>query len=383
MHSPRLRLTAIALGGMLLAAACTTESGQPSGSVPFGTGQPTNAAPPSADVFRWAPEGLAFGPDGTLYASDCVGGRIYRVDPAGTVTVFAGTGVSSTSGGLSPDGVPAAQADLHCPMGLAFDAAGNLLVVEHASNRIRAIGADGLINTIVGNGPVGTSLDDGELTGDGGPAREASLQEPTAITFDGAGNLYIADRDNHAIRRVDLAAIITTVAGSGDRGFAGDDERATEAELSRPQGVAVDGAGNIYISDSDNNRIRKVDTSGFITTIAGTGQPGYSGDGGLALEAMIIDPYVLIVDGSGNLRFSSSGNVVRMIDANGIISTVAGTGEGGLSGDGGPATAAQLSFPTGLVFDAAGNLYIGEVANQRIRIVRPDGTIGTFAPGGL
>jgi sugar lactone lactonase YvrE len=235
----------------------------------------------------------------------------------------------------------------------------------------------------VGNSPIGTSVDDGELTGDGGPAREASLQEPTAIAFDGAGNLYIADRDNHAIRRVDAGGIITTVAGSGDRGFAGDDGPATEAELSRPQGVAVDGAGNIYISDSENNRIRRVDASGVITTIAGTGQPGYSGDGGPALEATIVDPYVLVVDGGGNLLFSSSGNVVRMIDANGIIRTVAGTGEGGLSGDEGPATQGQLSFPTGLVFDAAGNLYIGEVGNQRIRIVRPDGIIGTFAPAGM
>jgi sugar lactone lactonase YvrE len=379
----RTRLTALALGGLLLAAACSTQTGQSPGSVPpLGTSQATGAPPPTAAAFRWAPEGLAFGPDGILYASDCVGGRIYRVDPAGMVTVFAGTGVSSTSGGPTTDGVPATQADLHCPMGLAFDSAGSLLVVEHASNRIRAIGVDGIINTRVGNGPVGTSVDDGELTGDGGPAREAHLQEPTTITFDAAGNLYIADRDNHAIRRVDVAGIITTVAGSGDRGFTGDDERATEAELSRPQGVAVDAAGNIYISDSENNRIRKVDTSGIITTIAGTGEPGYSGDGGPALDATIVDPYVLLVDGAGNLRFSSSGNVIRMIDANGIISTVAGTGEGGFSGDGGPATAAQLAFPTGLVFDAAGNLYIGEVANQRIRIVRPDGTIGTFAPAG-
>jgi sugar lactone lactonase YvrE len=351
--------------------------------MPLGPSQATGAAPPSPVALRWAPEGLVFGPDGTLYASDCVGGRIFRVDPAGAVSEFAGTGISSMSGGLSPDGLPATQADLHCPMGLAFDAAGNLLVVEHANNRIRAIGVDGLINTVVGNSPIGTSVDDGELTGDGGPAREASLQEPTAIAFDGAGNLYIADRDNHAIRRVDAGGIITTVAGSGDRGFAGDDGPATEAELSRPQGVAVDGAGNIYISDSENNRIRRVDASGVITTIAGTGQPGYSGDGGPALEATIVDPYVLVADGGGNLLFSSSGNVVRMIDANGIIRTVAGTGEGGLSGDEGPATQGQLSFPTGLVFDAAGNLYIGEVGNQRIRIVRPDGMIGTFAPAGM
>jgi sugar lactone lactonase YvrE len=371
---------AIALGAMLLAAACTTESGQSPAIGSPATSQPVGAASPTAAALLWAPEGLAFGADGTLYASDCVGGRIYRVDPAGAVTVFAGTGVSSPAGGLSPEGVPATQADLHCPMGLAFDPAGNLLVADHANNRVRAIGPDGLINTVVGTGPIGTSSDDGDLTGDGGPALEAALQEPTAIAFDAAGNLYIADRDNHAVRRVDPSGIITTVAGSGERGFAGDDGPAIDADLSRPQGVAVDGAGNIYISDSDNHRIRKVDPSGVITTIAGTGEPGYSGDGGPAIDAMIVDPYMLVVDGTGSLLFSSSGNVIRKVDTSGIISSVAGTGEAGLSGDGGAATAAQLSFPTGLVFDAAANLYIGEAGNERIRIVHPDGTIATFAP---
>jgi sugar lactone lactonase YvrE len=371
---------AIALGAMLLAAACSTESGQSPAIGSPGMSQPVGAASPTAVALLWGPEGLAFGADGTLYASDCVGGRIYRVDPAGVVTVFAGTGVSSPAGGLSPEGVPATQADLHCPMGLAFDPAGNLLVADHANNRVRAIGPDGLINTVVGSGPIGTSSDDGDLTGDGGPALEAALQEPTAIAFDAAGNLYIADRDNHAVRRVDPSGIITTVAGSGERGFAGDDGPAIDADLSRPQGVAVDGAGNIYISDSDNHRIRKVDPSGVITTIAGTGEPGYSGDGGPAIDAMIVDPYMLVVDGTGSLLFSSSGNVIRKVDTSGIISSVAGTGEAGLSGDGGAATAAQLSFPTGLVFDAAANLYIGEAGNERIRIVHPDGTIATFAP---
>jgi sugar lactone lactonase YvrE len=164
----RHRFIAIALGAMLLAAACSTESGQSPAIGSPGTSQPVGAASPTAVALLWAPEGLAFGADGTLYASDCVGGRIYRVDPAGVVTVFAGTGVSSPAGGLSPEGVPATQADLHCPMGLAFNPAGNLLVVDHANNRVRAIGPDGLINTIVGSGPIGTSSDDGDLTGDGG-----------------------------------------------------------------------------------------------------------------------------------------------------------------------------------------------------------------------
>jgi hypothetical protein len=217
------------------------------------------------------------------------------------------------------------------------------------------------ITTIAGTGTAGYS-------GDGGPATSAQVDSPHGLATDGSGNLFIADILNHRIRKVDASGTITTVAGTGTVGFSGDGGPATDAQFRRPMDVAVDELGNLFIADILNHRIRKVDASGTITTVAGTGTAGYSGDGGPATNAQFDRPYSLDMDGSGNLFIADILNHrIRKVDASGTITTVAGTGTAGYSGDGGPATDAQLNVPAGVVVDWIGNLFIADSDNHRIR----------------
>ena len=203
---------------------------------------------------------------------------------------------------------------------------------------------------------------------DGGPAVEAELYNPAGVAVDGAGNLYIADASNNGIRKVDSTGTITTIAGTGEFGFSGDGGPAVAAQLRSPRGVAVDSAGNVYIADSSNRRIRKIDSTGTITTIAGTGRLGFSGDGGPAVAAQLRSPYGVAVDGAGNLYIAdASNNGIRKVDSTGTITTIAGTGESGFSGDGGPAVEAELRSPYGVAVDSAGNVYIADSSNWRIR----------------
>ena len=209
-------------------------------------------------------------------------------------------------------------------------------------------------------------------------ATALSLAAPAQVAFDAAGNLYIADLNNNVIRKVSVAGIVTTVAGTGDQGFAGDGGTATGALLDSPAGVAVDGAGNVYIADTHNQRIRKV-SGGTITTIAGTGIGGFSGDGGSPTSATLSNPTALALDANGNLYIADTDNHrIRKISGT-TITTVAGSGEQLFSGDGAAATAAGLDSPNGVAVDAAGNLYIGDTHNQRVRVVSPSGTISTLA----
>lgn len=375
------------LAGILLLAACAGSSASPSLQASASAGASSlppasTSAPPTAAPRPWEPTGLGIDAEGNLLVTDCLGGHVYRVDAGGHAVQIAGTGVSTAAGGLSGEGVPAGKADIHCPADVTADVADNLLVVDHANNRIRLIDSGGLITTIVGSGPIGTSIDDGNLAGDGGPALAATLQEPWGIVIDANGNLLIADRDNHAIRKVDPTMVITTVAGSGNRGFSGDGGPATQANLSRPQSVAVDRLGQVYFSDSDNHVIRRVALGGIITTFAGNGQAGSSGDGGPATSAMLSDPNGLVFDVRGNLFIADdAANVIRRVGLDGVITTVAGTGVAGFSGDGGPGTAATLNAPYDLIFDEAGNLYISDSANNRVRVLRADGSINTFSTG--
>lgn len=266
-------------------------------------------------------------------------------------------------GGYSGDGGTATLAKLSGPVGIAIDALGNIYIAENINRRIRKVNTSGIISTFAGTGGLGYS-------GDGGAATLAQLNYPTGVAVDTAGNVYIGDQGNNCIRKVNTAGIISTIAGIVINGYSGDGGAATLAMLSTPAGVAVDIAGNVYISDLGNQRVRKVNTSGIISTIAGNGSQGYSGDGGVATLAQLNYPAGLSVDTTGNVYIADFyNNRIRKIDTGSIISTVAGNGVQGFSGDGASAILAQLNRPYGVAVDATGNIYIADYYNQRIRKV--------------
>jgi sugar lactone lactonase YvrE len=275
-------------------------------------------------------------------------------------------------GTYSGDGGPATNAGLNFPIGVTVDACGRLFIADWINSRIRKVETNGTITTVAGTNFAG--YPSAGYSGDSGAAVNAKLAYPEAVALDAVGNLYIADSGNNRIRKVDTNGIITTVAGTNTAGYSGDGIAAINASLGQPVGLALDAVGNLYIADCTNNRIRKVDTNGIITTMAGTGSAGYSGDGGPAANARLGGPVQVVLDALGALYITDANNRVRKVDINGFISTVAGNGPsypapGSYSGDGGAATNAGLFGPWGLAFDAVGNLYIGDGSNQRIRKV--------------
>jgi len=299
---------------------------------------------------------------GNLYIASDVSSRIRKVTASGVISTVVGNGTR----GFSGDGGPAASAQLNFPYGVAVDVVGNLYIADDGNNRVRKVSAGGVISTVAGNGTFG-------FGGDGGPATSAQLYEPSGVAVDVAGNLYIADTANNRVRKVTVAGVISTVAGNGTSGFSGDGGPATSAQLNLPSGVVVDVADNLYIADTINNRVRKVTVAGVISTVAGNGTAGFSGDGGPATSAQLNAPNGVAVDAAGNLYIADGNNVVREVTA-GAISTVAGNGKIGFSGDGGPATSAQLNVPSGVALDAAGNLYIAEVGFQGSSRIRKVGS---------
>jgi sugar lactone lactonase YvrE len=279
--------------------------------------------------------------------------------------------------GFEGDGGPATSANLSFPWGLGFDAGANLFISDSGNHKVRRVDGSGTITTFAGTGVAGPG-------GDGGSADEAQLFSTGSVVGDRAGNVYISDFGNNKVRRVSPGGTITTYAGTGTAGSGGDGGPATAAQLNQPRSLALDRAGNLYIADSGNSRVRRVSRGGTITTYAGTGTAGSSGDGGPATAAQLDFPVGLAFDALGRLLISDSGaSRVRRVSAGGTISTFAGTGAFGSSGNGGPAAAAQLASPYGLVTDLVGNVYISDHANNTVRRVSPGGTITAFAGTGV
>ena len=322
----------------------------------------------ATSALLWSPRGVSVDSAGNLYIADTGNARIRKVAPDGTITTLAGI-----VAGFSGDGGPAINAMLSFPTKIAIAPSGDLYLSDSSNNRIRRISATGVITTVAGTGQA-------SFNGDGDTATSAALSFPRDVAVDTTGNVYVADTNNTRIRRLTSQGRITTVAGSGLFGFQGDDGPATRAALAGPRGTVVDGAGNIYIADSLNHRIRKVTTDGTISTIAGGVNPGFSGDGGQATFAQLNRPTSIAIDRNNNIYFADSlNNRVRRINPQGIITTLAGTSVNGFRGDNGPATAAQLNSPEGVAVDTAGNVYIADTENHRIRKVTPQGIISTVA----
>ncbi len=294
--------------------------------------------------------------------------------PANAQIITTFAGIGT--GGYSGDGGNAGTCEFNHPYAIAADGAGNVYIADRTNNCIRKIAATGIITTIAGTGT-------GAYSGDGSPATSAELSSPSGVAVDGAGNVYIGDAGNNRIRKVNVSGIITTVAGNGTYGYNGDNLPAANAELAGPRGIALDGAGNIYVADPGNDRIRKISTSGMITTVAGTGTAGYNGDGIPATAAELWTPYAIACDGAGNLYIGDVDNErIRKVNTSGIITTIAGNGTAGYNGDGIAATAAELNEPIGVTVDRNGAIYIADGWNGRVRQINSSGIITTISGNG-
>jgi len=361
-----------------------------------------------------AVQGIAADRQGNVYFSDCDNHRVRKVDAHGILITVAGTG----SAGFSGDNGPGAAAQLNLPYGLAFDRSGNLYIADLGNNRVRKLSPDGTISTGAGSGVKGS-------LGDGGPAQSAQLASPRNVAVDGAGNLYISEFEGHRIRKVTADGRIATVAGTGLAGYGGDGGLATDAQLSFPAGLAVDYAGTVYVADSQNQRVRQIAASGVIMTVlgsdpgtalstptavavdgamtlyvvdgnpavrayssahrwftvAGTAVAGVQGDGGPAWAAQLEAPHDVTVNPAGDLLIAD-GLRVRKVAPTQVITTIAGDGYLHAVGDGGPALQAVLFQPSSVALDFSANLYIADRGTQRVRVVASDGSIATFAGNG-
>ncbi|GAA4465092.1 hypothetical protein GCM10023093_16700 [Nemorincola caseinilytica] len=299
---------------------------------------------------------------GNIYiaASSC--SKVLKIDPSGTITTYAGSGTSWVSG----DGGPATAAEIGIPTSLAMDKFGNLFISDNSNSVIRKVNPAGIISTVAGDAMV----IGGGYAGDGGPATASLLMWPEGIAVDTFGNLYVADNGNNMIRRISTTGIITRVAGTGSLTYSGDGGMALAAGLSTPRGIAVDVSGNIYVSDNMNHRVRKISAGGIITCLAGSGTMGYSGDGGPATAAEMKFPRGLAVDKYGNVYVADcANNAIRKIDGSNTITTFAGAGTPGHSGDGGSAFAAEINHPYDIAVDKNGYKYIAELNGAYLRKV--------------
>jgi uncharacterized protein (TIGR03437 family) len=316
--------------------------------------------------------------------------RRVAVDSAGNVYISSGNSVFKMSGttltlvagnsrpGYSGDGGLAVNAQLNAPAGMAIDSAGDLYIADSLNNVVRIVTPDGMIQTFAGNGTIGYI----NAVGDGGLATQAQLLLPSGVAIDSNGNVYIADNGHNLIRIVATSGIISTFAGIGYPGFAGDAAAANACSLNHPEDVAVDSSGNVFIADTLNAAIRKVTTDGNINTIIGDAAIGYSGDGGVGTSAGLIEPYAVAVDSSGQIFFAEpEDGRIRKMDTKSIVTTIAGNGTLGFTGDGSAATGAELYLPTGVAVDSSGNVYIADSVNARVRKLSGT-TINTVAGNG-
>jgi trimeric autotransporter adhesin len=303
-----------------------------------------------------APISVAVDPTGNVYICDRLNNRIRKIFTSGVIVTIAGNGGLGNSG----DGSIGTSAEVR-PYGMTLDNSNNVYIADAAYHRIRKVNASGIISTFGGTGVLGS-------TGDGGPVSAATFITPCGMTFDTAGNMYICDGMANVVRKVNKAGIISRFAGNDTAGFAGDMGLAIEARVDSPYSVAADRKGNVYISDMINNRIRKVDAMGIISTYAGTGTHGYAGDGGMAVMAELNRPAGLATDTLGNLYFADADNdVIRKIDTDGVITTVVGNGTPGFGGDLGSVDGCNLHTPFGVAIDKYGEIFIADANNQRIR----------------
>lgn len=378
----RISMTSVALSALLALALGTIAAAGPQGGTILtvagrGPVQELGDGGPATEAALWLVRGMEIDSQGTLYLTDVDNARVRRVDPVtGIITTLAGTGEDGYSG----DGRPANEAQLHAPQGVALDEAGSTLyIADTSNNRVRAVDlATGTIRTVVGTG-LGIS------SGDGGPAALASTWWPVALEVH-ESRLYVVEFLGNRVRRVDPDGTITTLVGTGQPGFRGDGGPATQAALNYPFDLAIDAAGAMYIADANNGRIRRVDPGGIITTVAGIGSipgnrmpwaasevtpPGAAlGDGGPATRAILSRPRGVAIDAAGNLYIADTdSHRIRRVDPSGTIATVAGSMYRGFAGDGGPATRARLWAPEGVAVDSAGNLYIADTINGRVRRV--------------
>lgn len=328
---------------------------------------------PATSAILGNPAGVALDASGSLYIADSGTNRVRQVTAAGLIQTMAGTGTAGTG----QDGVAAAKSNLWAPMGLAPGPAGNLFIADTANHRIRLVNLSGVISTFAGTGLTPYT---GQTAGgppatqaDGWPPLQVNLWAPRDVCVDRSGAVFIVDTNNNRVLRVAANGSVThTAAGNGTAGDFGDGGSAPLAQLNQPGACAIDTAGNLYIADTLSHRIRKVTPSGIISTVAGTGIAGFSGDGGPATAAQLNAPSGIAAEDDGNLFIADTNNQrIRQVTPDGTIQTIAGLGTPGFSGDGGDALNAQLSAPAGLLLDGAGDVYVADAGNHRVRRLVP------------
>ena len=322
------------------------------------------------------PMGIGEDRDGNIFVSDREGKLVWEFDKSGRAIVIAGTGRATGPGGLPPGSAPAQDLDLAMPEGLVVDQNGDLLLADSYNHVILRIDRAGHATRFAGTGVPGSGAD-------GIKATESAMSFPVDVRLDSKGNVFIADLRNHRIRKITHDGLITTVAGTGVAGYSGDGGPAINAQLDMPYGIFLDKNDNLFIADSTNNVIRKVTSDGIIHTVAGTGKEGYDGDGGPATAAKLNSPQSLGGDPQGRIYIGDEhNNAIRILEPDGTIRTLVGSKGPGFSGDGGPASQAQIADPENIWVRRDGSILISARDNARLRIISPDGIINTFAGRG-